>query len=125
MWGLDYSTLKVGDEVAIARSGSWSLFSEGVYAVVKVNKMKVFLQRKSDGYERVFSVKRRCEFGDSDRYRSAFLETVADHQAREEKRRQEQKVWAAWSTAEKAAQNKNISQLRQALANLELLVDKK
>ena len=125
MWGLDYSTLKVGDEVAIARSGTWSLFSEGVYAVVKVNKMKVFVQRKADGYERVFSVKRGCEFGDYDRYCSAFLETVADHQAREAKRRQEQKVRAAWSTAEKAAQNKDIAQLRQALADLELLVDKK
>ena len=122
MWGLDYTTLKVGDEVGVARTGSWDVHSEGVYVVVKANKMKLVVQRKTDGYERVFSVKRRCEADASDRYRAAYLESVADLQQREARKQREREVRSAWAAVEQAGRDKNMSKLRQAVADLELLV---
>ena len=124
MWGLDYSTLKVGDEVSVARTGSWDTRSEGVYVVVKANKMKVVVQRKGDGYERSFSVKRRCESGASDRWRSAYLETVADKEEREARQRRERDVKQAWAAVEQAGRNKSVDSLREALHTLAKLVDK-
>ena len=123
MWGLDYSTLKVGDEVSVARTGSWDTRSEGVYVVVKANKMKVVVQRKGDGYERSFSVKRRCESGASDRWRSAYLETVADKEQREARQQRERDVKYAWAAVEQAGRDKNVSQLREALHSLIKVVD--
>ena len=125
MWGLDYTTLKVGDEVSIARTGSWSIHSDGIYKVVKINKIKVFVQRVSDGYERVFSVKRRCEAGASDRYRSAYLESVETKRARDAQQQREREVRSAWAAVEQAGRDKNISKLRQAVADLELLIGEK
>ena len=124
MWGLDYSTLKVGDEVSVARSGSWDTRSEGVYKVVKVNKLKLIVQRVGDGYERSFSVKRRCESGASDRYRSAFLETVADKEQREARQKRERDVKNAWAAVEQAGRGRNVDSLREALHELAKLVDK-
>ena len=121
MWGMDYSTLKVGDEVAVARSGSWMVHSEGVYTVAKVDKLKVVVRRKSDNYERVFSVKRRCEMGKENSYRSAYLEPVADKEARERKMERERDVRRAWSDAEQAGRNKDMVALRAALALLDAL----
>ena len=124
MWGLDYSTLKVGDEVSVARSGSWDTRSEGVYKVVKVNKLKLIVQRVGDGYERSFSVKRRCESGASDRDRSAFLETVADKEQREARQKRERDVKNAWAAVEQAGRSKSVDSLREALHTLVKLVDK-
>ena len=123
MWGLDYSTLKVGDEVSVARTGSWDTRSEGVYVVVKANKLKLIVQRKTDGYERVFSVKRRCEMGAEDRYRAAYLETVASKEQREARQQRERDVRSAWAAVEQAGRDKNVSQLREALHSLIKVVD--
>lgn len=122
MWGLDYTTLKVGDEVGVARTGSWNIHSEGIYTVVKANKMKIVVQRVSDGYQREFSVKRRCEAGASDRYRGAYLESVETKRARDAQQQREREVRSAWAAVEQAGRDKNISKLRQAVADLELLV---
>jgi hypothetical protein len=85
--------------------------------------MKVVVQRKSDGYERVFSVKRQCEMGAENRWRGAFLEAVVDKQARDSKLEQERNVRAAWSAVEQAGRDKNVSQLREALHSLIKVVD--
>lgn len=121
MWGMDYTTLQVGDEVAVARSGSWMVHSEGIYTVVKVDKLKVVVRRKSDNYERVFSVKRRCEMGKENSYRSAYLEPVADMEARDRKMARERDIRRAWQEAEQAGRDKDIVALRDALMQLEKL----
>lgn len=118
MWGLDYATLKVGQEVAIARVGSWRVFSEGVYTVVKVDKIKIVLRRNSDNYERTFSVKRKCEMGRGDPWRSSYLESVEDMEKREAQYAAERDRASAWSTAEQAARDKNLAALQEAVAKL-------
>jgi hypothetical protein len=118
---LNLNTLQVGQKVAVARYGSWTIMSEGVYIVAKADKVKVVVKRESDGYERTFSVKKGTEKG-STRYHSAFLESIEDRDARIVKKNAENEVRLAWSKAEQAAQSKNISALRQAMADLELLV---
>lgn len=120
---LDYTTLKVGDQVAVARSGGWSIMNEGVYRVVKVNKVKVVVERVSDGYQREFSVKRRCEMKSNDHYRAGYLETVAAQEARIEAREREAAVRNAWRKVETAAAQRDLNTLRQSVAALEALVD--
>lgn len=120
---LDYTTLKVGDQVAVARSGGWSIMNEGVYRVVKINKVKIVVERVSDCYQREFSVKRRCEMGSTDRYRSACLETVAEQEARIERRQQEAAKRQAWSAVEQAARDKDFTALQKAMAVLESRLD--
>ena len=122
MYGLDYTKVKAGDKVAVARMGSWHTHSEGVYTVVKADKMKIVIQRESDGYERTFSVKRKCELGKENSWRSAYLESVEDKEARDARLQKEREVRDAWKQAEQAAANKNLSALKQALADLEVLV---
>ena len=81
----DYSTLAVGQSVAVSRFGSRFIHNEGVYTVAKVNKVKVILARDTDGYVRTFSVKTRKELGAlAYKYFEAFIESVSDLQAREE-----------------------------------------
>jgi hypothetical protein len=118
---MDYTTLQVGQEVAVAKRLGWSTQNQGVYVVNKVNKVKVTVCRKSDGYLRTFSVKKRCELGDfvEDTYRAAFLETVAEQEARIAQHAREVEVRAAWREAERAAVQKNLVLLKQIVADLE------
>lgn len=119
MMDLDYTKLAVGDKVAIARTGSWSIMNEGVYTVVKVNKMVVVVRREADGYERTFSVKRRCETSSTNRYRSAFLETVDAQEAREESRKKEREYRQSWADLERAALNRDLAAAKALVAKLE------
>lgn len=122
MWGLDYTTVTVGQEVAIARSGNWRTHSEGVYTVVKANKIKIVLRRASDGYERTFSVKRKVELGrlgGESVFRSAYLEHVADMQKREARYAAERECKQAWMDAEQAARDKDLAALQAIVAKLE------
>ena len=119
---LDYTTLQVGQRVGIARHASWSILSEGIYTVAKANKMKVTVKRDSDGYERVFSVKRRCEAGAEDRYRAAYLESLETLQAREAEMKVQRAIRAAWNNAEHAAKHKNLTDLLTAVQELQSLL---
>jgi len=101
-------TLKLNDEVSIVRYGSWSARSEGIYVVAKADKMKVVLKRKTDGYERTFSVKTNIEKGAS-RYHSSAVETIADMERREFNLKREQELRNAWKTLEAAASQKNLA----------------
>jgi hypothetical protein len=118
MWGLDYSTLKEGQYVAVSRSGSWRTMNEGVYRVVKANKLKVVVERQVDGYTREFSVKRRVELNKGEsRWNSAFIESVADMEKREAQYAAERDRKQTWADAEQAARDKD-------LAKLKVIVDK-
>ena len=119
---MDYAALQVGQEVAVSRTGNWRVFSEGVYTVVKTNKLKVVLRRASDGYERTFSVKRRCEVGRENSYRTAYLESVEDMRLREAQYAAQQERAQTWSAAEQAARNKDLQTLKQLVAKLETLI---
>lgn len=119
---LNYSTLKVGDKVAIARQGSWSIYSEGVYTVIKVDKVKVVVKRDDDGIERVFSVKRRCEMNAANSYQHRYLESVEDMQAQEAQYKKKNDISRAWKNIEIASKSKNLGDLRIAVANLEDLL---
>ena len=117
------NTLKVGDVVSVARTGSYSIQSQGLYRVVKANKVKIVVARESDGYIREFSARRNAELSvTSSAYSYAFLEPVIDSMNRAARIQEQQARNNAWKSAEKAAQNKDIAQLRAALADLESLV---
>lgn len=118
----DYTTLTVGQKVAVARTGSWRTSDEGIYTVVKANKVKVVVARDTDGYERTFSVKKRVEMNNTSHYYSAYLETVEEQQARIDRRLNEGKIRNAWLNVEKAAASKNLEDLRKYMAELEALV---
>jgi hypothetical protein len=116
---LDYAKLVVGQEVAVSRCGSWHTHNEGVYTVVKANKLKVVLQRVSDGITREFSVKRGVELGKGDsRWSSSFIETVADMQHREAQYAEERERRRTWEEAAQAVRNKDLTLLKDIVAKL-------
>lgn len=117
---MNYAALAVGQEVAVSRSGNWRTHNEGVYKVVKANKLKVTLERVSDGYVREFSVKRRVELGKMEsRWSSPFIESVAEMQRREAVYAAERDRKQAWADAEQAARDKDLTKLKVIVAKLE------
>ena len=121
---LDYTTLQVGQQIAVARHLSWKVISQGIYRVSKVNKMKVEVTRDSDGYTRQFSVKRRCEVGNTF-LTGAFLETVETQKARQAVESERRDRAAAWHAVQEAARDRDEQALVAALANLAKYVDLK
>lgn len=118
---LQASQMAVGDVVGIFRSGSWSLFTEGKYTVVKVDKVKVVVQRESDKYERTFSAKSGDEKGSS-RYHSCWLVSEAEYDAEITSKKAAQDLRAAWQELEQAAHDKNIAKVDTAMAALKVLL---
>ena len=117
---LDYNTLNIGQEVAVARSGNWSTSSQGVYKVIKLDKVKLVLERE-DGVQRSFSVKTKKELGVSYDSKS-FVETLGDKLKRDAEQYRQQKLASAWVNLQQAAQGKDLNKIKQSLAELENLV---
>lgn len=116
----DYSTLAVGQSVAVSRFGRRYIHNEGVYTVAKVNKVKVILARDTDGYVRTFSVKTRKELGSNVyKYLETFIESVSDMTAREEKYQKERDVRNMWAELEQAARDKKLDTMKDLIAKLE------
>jgi hypothetical protein len=120
---MDYTTLKVGDIVAVALHGSWDISNQGAYRVVKANKVKVVVARVSDGYKREFSVRKRSEMSSVGSYYNAYLETVEEQNARIAQRQQEVDKRSAWAAVERAAKDKDFAALQQAVEKLESMLD--
>lgn len=116
----DISTLKVGDRVSVARRGSWRTCSDGVYTVVKANKVKIVVGRELDKYQREFSVKKNRELGtQTSTLYTAFLESIDSMQERAEADNRERARAELWKRAERAAANKDIRALRAVVAEME------
>lgn len=116
---LDYSTLSIGQEVSVARHGNWSTSSEGVYKVIKLDKVKLVLERE-DGVQRSFSVKTKKELGVSYDSRS-FVETLGDKLKRDEQNYREQNINNAWVNLQQAAKGKDLDKIKQSIVELEQL----
>ena len=116
---LDYSTLGIGQEVAIARQGNWSTSSQGIYKVIKLDKVKLVLERE-DGVQRSFSVKTKKELGVSYDSKS-FVETLGDKLKRDAEQYRQQKLANAWVNLQQAAQGKDFKKVKQSIAELENL----
>jgi len=122
------SELQVGDRVAVGRHGSWRVSSQGVYVVAKVNKLKVVLKREGDGYERTWSVKRNVEVkqyastGGKYEDNNTFIESVEAMEARNAKYQHEAMVNSLWRDAEEAAKRKNMTALKDIVAQLETFI---
>ena len=117
---LNISTLKVGDRVGVARNSAWRSRSEGVYTVVKTNKVKIVVERETDCYQREFSVKKNREIGTQDRgFYTAFLESLEDMNQRAEADNRERARNELWNRAEQAAASKDIRALRAVVAEME------
>lgn len=122
----DYAALKVGDAVAVARYGTWNISNQGIYVVVKVDKIKVVVQRVGDNYERSFSVRKRHELGVHAALRNdTFLEAVEDQTARAELRRRDTEIANMWRQAEAAAAQRNFDKLKSMVDQLALIVEPK
>ena len=122
----NYAALKVGDVVAVARYRTWNISNQGIYVVVKVDKIKVVVQRVGDNYERSFSVRKRYELGVLAALRNdTFLEAVEDQTAREELRRRDTEIANMWRQAESAAAQRNFDKLKSMVDQLALIVEPK
>ena len=111
----------VGQEVAVIRYGNWGgILQQGVYRVTKSNKVRVHLQRISDGYERVFSAKTGVEQG-STRYSSAGIISVERYNVIEAARLRKDTLHNAWNTVQEAVKNKDIAEIKAALDVLEAI----
>lgn len=118
---LNVNQIVVGDVVGIFRSGSLNLSTEGKYAVIKVDKVKVVIQRESDKYERTFSAKSGDEKGSS-KYRSAWLVSEAEYDAEVASKKAKQDLCSAWQELEQAAHDKSITKVDAAMIVLRNLV---
>lgn len=117
---LNVSELKIGDRVGVARNGTWRSRSEGVYTVVKANKVKIVVERETDRYQREFSVKKNRESGTQDRgYYTAFLESLEDANQRAEANNRERARNELWKRAEQAVASKDAQALRAVVAEME------
>jgi len=119
MSSLNLTQLAVGDRVSVAYRFSWNTRSQGVYTVVKANKMVIELARESDGYLRKFSVKRGEEMGVNSA--RSYIESIADMEQREAQLAAERAVRDTWVAAEKAAQKKDLTALRAIVDQLAAL----
>ena len=116
----DYSTLNIGDKVGVACHGSWAVRSEGIYAVVKKDKVKIVVQRESDKYERTFNIKSKTESGRG-QFRTAFLETVEEQEQRDKTQAHEAAVRNAWHELGAAVGHKSVERTNAAIAHLKEL----
>jgi hypothetical protein len=110
---LDYTTLAVGQEVAVSRGSNRRIYHEGVYTVVKVDKLRAVLERNSDGLTREFSIKRGVELSTS-----PFIESVEKMQQRQARHAAERGLQQTWADAEQAARNKDLTALMDIVAKL-------
>ena len=109
------SELTVGMDVGIAHSGSWGPRSEGIYSVIKTDKVKVVLQHGDR--IRTYSVRTGRELGVSEyAMTQTWLESPATQEARDTQNKKERDVRNAWKTLEAAASQKNYAAAEAALA---------
>lgn len=107
-YGIDLTTLKLGDHVSIARNNH----GQGTYVVTKINKVRVEVARAHDGHTRKFSMKTGLESGSS-MYHSANLETVATAELREARNKALSEYNAKWHNIELCAKTRELKLLKQ------------
>jgi len=120
---MDYAKLVEGQEVAVSRPGTWHIHNEGTYKVIKTNKLKVVLQRVSDGYTREFSVKRKAELGrfESRVWNRSFIESIEDMKRRQAVYTAERDLKSLWSKVEDAARSKDLASVKELVSKIEQL----
>ena len=107
-----FDTAKVGDQVGVARMGSWDMHNEGIYEIMKINKMVCELERVSDSYGRTFSVKTGVEKG-RDRFHSAVIETVEEQKQRAAVKQHRINVSNLWFNLSSAVSSKNLTEIEE------------
>jgi len=114
------SELTAGIDVGIARSSSWGPRSEGIYTVIKTDKVKVVLQRGDN--VRTYSVRTGRELGVSE-YASTqtWLESTANQEARNTQNQKERDIRNAWKSLEEAVSFKDIVEIEAVLAHIKTL----
>lgn len=122
---MDYRTLKVGDQVTISCVRSWNIAYQGIYNVVKADKVKIVLRREGDGYERVFSVKTGYEKSYDGKYieKHTRIEPVENMIAHNKKMDKERAINSIWSKIQNAANRKRYNELKEVFAELQEVVD--
>ena len=109
----------VGNAVAVIRHGSWGHTQlQGIYRVTKSNKMRVHLQRESDGYERIFSAITGLEKG-STRYHSSEIISVDRYRQIEKMEQMKNEIRDIWRDIQNFASNKDLDGLKNAVSKLE------
>lgn len=121
---IDLASLKVGDEVHMARAGSWDVMSIGFFTVIKADKLKVIFQRVNNDHQIRFSVKtgdRWNDFQNKYEYSDIWVESVEAGKDRISKRNAKAELNNAWKELEKAVESKNIEQIKEKLMEVEKL----
>ena len=117
---MDISKLHAGDRVAVARHGARSTRGQGIYIVIKADKVNIVLEREGDGYVRTFSAKTGIERGQVG-YRSAFIESVSAYEAREEQLSKERKIRDMWYELELSVKCKDLTAIGDNIAEIKAL----
>lgn len=114
--------IKVGDKRGIIGGRGWGgVFFEGIYKIVKIDKVKIVLEREGDGYQRTFSAKTGIEKG-SNSYRTPLIITVDDYTARQESVKKQNIIVSQWDLIKEHANNQKLSDLKAAISELEELL---
>ena len=118
---MKYDSLVVGQVVGVAEYYGFyhSVHLQGLYTVVKKNKMKVVIQRNGDGYERTFSIKTDREIKEYKTTRTAEIVSEGEYKLMELRRERELNTTKAWADIQKAASHKDIAALKAAMIELE------
>ena len=122
---LRLESVKVGQVVSVANSGGWTTRSEGLYTVVKANKLRVEVCRNTDAYKRTFSVKRGVELcGAGYKNHRVYLETPESAAARDARTKLEQERKNAWAVVESATARRNYAAVQEAMDALSRVLEK-
>ena len=113
---MNLDTLKVGDEVSIARHSNYGVRGVHTGKITKRDKVKIIVTTLS-GNEYIFSAKRGQQKDFDGKYssRSLFLEDMETRNKRDAFENREKEIRAVWSALELATRNKDIEAIKEQL----------
>lgn len=116
--------LAVGDRVGVARMANryGPDMSIGLYRVIKKNRVRIVLERETDGYQVHFSARfgyRLMGQGQVDY--DTYVESVEAQQAREARKAQRAELVCVWDQLEQAARRRQLGQAQELLTRVQQL----
>lgn len=117
-----FSTLNVGDQVAIAGYLGGTIGHQGLYKVAEKNKVRISFER-GDGLTRIFSTQTGNEKDYTGKYTRAnsFVESIADYEKRQQSQEKKDQYRTLWENLELAAKNRNIAAIKELIIKIEVL----
>lgn len=116
--------LEVGQRVGVAvmASSYGPDRSLGIFRVTKKNKVRIVLERETDGYQVQFSARLWHRLlGDGQVSYNTYVESVEAQQAREQHKAKRDEIRQAWTQFEQATKGRQIAELQVLLDQIQQL----